>query len=234
MTGPAVLSMTITNTFNETRSNAQYIGDLNNYGTFEIALSGTLAARDKGDYYKFRVTTDNTYVRLAAINQADSSASSSSSSSASPSSLASLVGAGQLQYQVYNSTGRLIANSDPSSGAAYQAYQALTSAASLSLNTGTYTVKVSPGANAAPDTPYDYIFSMQASATPIPDNAPDASREEFQTTANPATTNTNPLGSSSGWLPTVMSPATTSLSMFDSLENYISSPGIGGTIDVSA
>jgi hypothetical protein len=103
----------------------------------------------------------------------------------------------------------------------------------VSLNIGTYTIKVSPGANATPNTAYDYIFSLQAAATPIPDNAADASREEFQTTANPATANTNPLGSTTGWLPTVMSPASTSLSMYQSLENYISSPGIGDAVDVS-
>lgn len=231
MTSPIVLSRTITNTYNETRAQAQYIGDLNNYGTFDIALTGTLAPRDKGDYYMFRVTSSNTYVRLAALGQNDSSASSSGSA---PTSLTSLISSGQLRYQLYSQTGQLIADSDSGAGQAYTAYQALTSGTNLELQAGYYTVKVSPGENATPQTSYGYLLSLQAGATPIANGDPDAAREEFQTTANPATGSSNPLSAGSGWLPSVLISSGTSANMFSTLQSYVSNPEIGGAVDVTA
>jgi hypothetical protein len=232
MTAPAILSRTLTNTFGETRADAQYIGDLNNFGTFDIALNGTLAKRDKGDFYSFRVTSSSADLRLATIDQASGSTSSSTSSTA-PSNLTDLISSGQLRYQLYTSTGKLIADSNPNAGDLHTAYQNLTNATNLSLNRGTYTIKVSPGNNAVANTAYDYIFSLQASGSPIPDNAPLTSREEFQTTAGPATTNTNPL-TSQGWLPTVLTPTNTASSMFSALGNYVTNPGTGGSINLLA
>lgn len=237
MTGPVVLSRTITNTFNETRSSAQYIGDLNNYGTFDIALTGTLAVRDKGDYYQFRVTSDSTYLRLAALGQTTSGSSSSSSAASSSSNgitgaLTSLISSGQLRIQLYSQTGQLVADSDSSAGSAYTAYQALTNG-NLQVNTGYYTVKVSPGENATPNTAYNYLFSIAAGATPVASNAAESAREEFQTTANPASSSTLSSSQTNGWLPSVLLPSNTSTAVFSSLENYVSNPEIGGSIDVA-
>jgi len=230
MTTPIVLARTITNTLGETRNDAQYIGDLNSYGSFDIALTGHLAARDKGDYYSFRVTTSNVYVRLAAVEQA-----SGSSSTGNPSSLTNLVNSGDLRYQLYTQTGKLIADSDPGAGDLYTAYQALTSATNMALTRGNYTVKVSPGQNAASNTAYDYILSLQSASTPIPDNAPSASTEEFQTTANAATQQTNPLATqTNGWLPTVLAPTSSTNSLFSALGNYVNVPRVGGVFDATA
>jgi hypothetical protein len=236
MTGPVVLSRTITNTFGEIRQDAQYIGDLNNTNTFNIALTGTLAPRDKGDFYSFRVTTSNTFVRLAAIQQADTSSTSGSSatSSTTPSSdLTDLVKTGVLRYQVYSQTGKVIADSNPNAGDAYTAYQSLTTGTNLSLGRGTYTVKVSPGDNADSHTTYDYLFNLEADATPIPDGAGVTSREEFQTTASAATNPTNPL-QTTGWLPTVITPTSTTTSLFSALNSLAANPSaLGGSIDVT-
>jgi len=237
MTGPVVLSRTITNTFGETRQDAQYIGDLNRTGTFDIALTGTLAPRDKGDFYSFRVTTSNTFVRLASLQQTDpsttSGASATSSTTTTPTDIADLVKSGVLRYQLYSQTGKVIADSDPNAGEAFTAYKDLTSATNLTLAHGTYTVKVSPGKNAVSKTTYDYLFSLQASGTPIANGAPVTSREEFQTTASAATNPTNPL-LTTGWLPTVLTPTSTTTSLFSALGNLIASPSpLGASIDVT-
>jgi hypothetical protein len=235
MTSPAVLSRTVTNTFNETRLDAQYIGDLNNYGTFDIALTGTLAFQDKGDYYDFRVTSNNTDLLMATLNQATGTSSTATTSTPASSTapattaqtgLTQLVSTGQLRYQLYTQTGQLIADSDPTAGQAYTAYQALTSGKNLSLNAGTYTIKVSPGPDAQPHTSYDYIFSIRAGSTPVSGNTPLTSREEFQTTANAATENLDDYGS--GWIQTVLSPSSASGSMFQTLDVY------DGGIDASS
>ncbi len=229
MTGPAVLTRTISNSFNETRLNAQYIGDLNNYGTFDIALSGTLAFQDKGDFYNFRVTSSNTSVLLTTLSQPTTSSSSTSSSPSStgsttapgtttPTDLTQLVTSGQLRYQLYTQTGQLIADSDPSAGQAYTAYQNLTTGKNLQLKAGTYTIKVSPGSNALSHTSYDYLFSLVAGSSPVAPSAPVTSREEFQTTATAATANIDAVGS--GWIQTVLSPTSASASMFQTLDIY--------------
>jgi hypothetical protein len=242
MTGPIALTRTISNSFDETRMNAQYIGDLNNYGTFDIALSGTLAFQDKGDYYNFRVTSSNTNILLTTVQQTASGKSGSSSSSSSgstsstgsntapattsPTSLTKLVNSGQLRYQLYTQTGQLIADSDPNAGQAYTAYQKLTSETNIVLNAGTYTIKVSPGPNALAHTSYDYLFSIRAGSNPVAPNAPITSREEFQTTATPATANLN--AATTGWIQTVLSPTSAAGSMFQTLDVYD-----GGASDVA-
>jgi hypothetical protein len=221
MTGPIVLQRTITNTFNETRLDAQYVGDLNNLGAFDIALTGSLVPRDKGDYYSFRVTTGDTNVLLTTVEQTGGSSSTNGSTSSTSKSqnLSALVANGQVRYQLLSQTGQVIADSDPSSGKAYAAFQAFTSGKNLPLPEGTYTVKVSPGPNAIPNTTYDYIFTLRAGRSPVSPSSPVTDSEEFQTTADAATANTDE-SVSGAWLPTVLSPSSTSTSLFDTLDVY--------------
>lgn len=236
MTGPVALTRTISNSFNETRMNAQYIGDLNNYGTFDIALSGTLAFQDKGDYYNFRVTSSDTNILLTTVQQAGASSSKSSDSSSTsstnsastgstpapattaPTSLTQLVTSGQLRYQLYTQTGQVIADSDPNAGNAFTAYKDLTSGKNLQLNAGTYTIKVSPGTDALAHTSYDYLFSIRAGSNPVSPSAPITSREEFQTTATAATAHIS--SGTTGWIQTVLSPNSAAGSMFQTLDVF--------------
>jgi hypothetical protein len=112
----------------------------------------------------------------------------------------------------------VIASSDPNSGAAYKAYQALTSGKNLELSPGSYTVEVSPGPYAQPDTSYVYLFSLRASTSPVSPTSPLTDSEEFQTTANAATQNIEDSGT--GWIPNVLTDASSTNSLFDTLDSY--------------
>lgn len=75
---------------------------------------------------------------------------------------------GAVHMQVYDSSGNLVADSDPSSGEAYLAYVKLdqTALAGADMNAGTYTIRLSYDANAAPDAKGDYSLFIELGSDP--------------------------------------------------------------------
>lgn len=241
----SVLTSTIQNTFGETRTDAQYIGDLNNRQTYRIDLTGSLVPRDKGDYYKFRVTANNTNIRLFSFEQTAGSGTTAANSSSTPQgtaanpldtgNLTSLVDQGQLRYQLYTQTGKLVADSSPGSGNLFHAYQNLTSSTNMQLSTGTYTIKVSPGPNANPHTTYEYLFTLRGDGSPITDTSTDATRRAFDTTATAASNKDTTVTLGSAGNATILSTnAGVSESLFTTLQNSASGQTSGSTINLLA
>jgi hypothetical protein len=138
-----------------TRRDATYVGDLDD-GYSMIDLNGHLPARDRGDFYRFRVTQRGG-LRI------DLTASLPGSTPDNPKPAPDRA----VRLQLLNLAGRVIADSDPTSGDAYAAYQKLTSDQNLELARGTYLVKRSRGEQGDSNQAYDFSLTMQAAQVPI-------------------------------------------------------------------
>jgi hypothetical protein len=155
MSNPVVLSRTATDVAYETRQQARYIGDLND-GTLRVDLSSALTKRDKEDFYRIRVTTSDTFVRLYAMERISQNGGESKD-----------IDPGQVRYQLLNSAGRILADSDPSAGEAYQRYQDLIGDNNLQLGRGSYILRVSRSATADSSANYAYDLTMRGNWQPL-------------------------------------------------------------------
>jgi hypothetical protein len=174
MSNPVVLSRTATDVPNETRQQARYIGDVND-GTLRVDLSSALTKRDKEDFYRIRVTTSDTFVRLYALERISQNGGESKD-----------IDPGQVRYQLLNSAGRVIADSDPSAGEAYKRYQDLIGDKNLQLGRGSYTLRVSRSATADASANYAYDLTIRGNWQPLKLGAADNSLRVYSTIETPA------------------------------------------------
>jgi hypothetical protein len=176
MTDQIVMTRTSTDVANERRADARYIGDIND-GTYRIDLSSALTKNDREDNYRFRVRTPDTFVRLFALEQDTKNGVAGDSAPD-----------GAVRYQLMNSAGRVIADSDHQAGDAFKQYQDLIGNNNLKLQQGTYNLRVTRGANGDSSKDYVYNLALRGNWQPLKDGAPDNSLRVFSTTESPAST----------------------------------------------
>jgi hypothetical protein len=174
MSTPLVLDRTTTDIAYETRHQARYIGDLND-GTLRVDLSSALTRRDKEDFYKIRVISSEAFVRLYALERISQNGGDSKD-----------IEPGQVRYQLMNSAGRVIADSEPSSGEAYQRYQDLIGDKNVKLTRGMYTLRVSRSSTADSSANYAYDLTIRGNWQPLKLGAPDNSLRVYSTIEKPA------------------------------------------------
>lgn len=198
MSNPVVLSRTAADVAFETRQQARYIGDLND-GTLRVDLSSALTRRDKEDFYRIRVTTSDTYVRLYALERISQNGGESKD-----------IEPGQVRYQLLNSAGRIIADSDPSAGEAYRRYQDLVGDNNLQLGRGSYILRVSRSDTADASANYAYDLTLRGNWQPLKLGAADNSLRVYSTVETPAPASSFQPSTGPG-LPTIFSVSASSI-----------------------
>jgi hypothetical protein len=210
-----VLSRNISVAPSLTRLDATYIGDLDD-GYSMIDLNGSLPARDRGQYYSFRMTR-------AGLFRLDLTAALPGSTDTDPKTPPDQA----MRVQLLNSAGRVLADSDPSAGDKYAAYQKLTSDTNLRLSRGTYTVRLLRGSAGDSATTYKYSLTMQAGGdTPIKFIGGGFTNRTYDNIMQPA----KPQVSSINTTSLISAAASATLGLFDNSAN----PGLGLFINTLA
>ncbi|HEY8105862.1 MAG TPA: hypothetical protein VIE46_07115 [Gemmatimonadales bacterium] len=208
-----VLSQNISVAPSQTRQNATYIGDLDD-GYSMIDVNGSLSARDRGQYYNFRMTRAGLY----RLSLTPAMPGSTDDDPKTPPDQA-------VRVQLMNSAGRVIADSDPTTGGKYAAYQKLTSDTNLQLSRGTYTVHIFRGSQGDSTQAYNYSLTMQAGGqtaiTAIGGGFTNRDYDNLMQPAAPQSTSTIDTQS------LVSAAASATLGLFDTSTN----PGLGLFID---
>jgi hypothetical protein len=174
MSDAVVLDRTTTDVPYETRSQARYIGDLND-GSLRVDLSSALTKRDKEDFYRIRVLTPDTFIRLYALERISQNGGDAKD-----------IDPGQVRYQLFTTAGRLLADSEPSAGEAYDNYQALIGDKNLKLNRGSYVLRVSRSSSGDASANYAYDLTIRGNWQPLKTGAADNSLRVYSTTEKPA------------------------------------------------
>jgi hypothetical protein len=157
----------------DTRLTARYIGDLDGGFSGLEVVSSLTGGGDQQDYFRFRATRTS-FVRFgaAAFEQ--------------PTNGDQLPAAAKtVRFQIYNQTGRLVADSDPNAGTAYDQYKKLTSDQNLSLTKGNYVVRVMRDTQSKANTTYNYTLTLKSDSLRITDDTTRHAARIFRTTERP-------------------------------------------------
>jgi hypothetical protein len=172
MTSPVFLLRYSQDLATDSRFVARYIGNLED-GRSNVSVNSSLTVGDQADYFRFNMTADG----LAKITTGEVVNSSSGTTEAAKD--------GTVRYQLLSPSGRVVADSDPNAGAAFESWQKFTGDANLQLAKGSYTLRVARGKESVNATTYIYSFTMKSGQTPITASSPETASREFLTTERP-------------------------------------------------
>lgn len=173
MAGVALLSRYSQDVVADGRAAARYIGNLEQ-GRSRVSVNSGLVAGDREDYFRFRMTAAG-FVRLRTGELVGDRGKG-----------VEVAKDGEVRYQLLSGSGRVIADSDNRSGAAYDQWLALTSDRNLNLARGSYTLRVARGTAAVERREYVYSFTLRSDQEPVTATSPDRASREFLTTERPA------------------------------------------------
>jgi hypothetical protein len=171
--GPVLLSRYTQDVGFDTRALARYIGNLEQ-GRSKVSVNSALSVGDRADHFRLRTTGDE-FVRVSTGELVGERGAG-----------IEVAEDGTVRYQLISATGRIIADSDPDSGAEFEAWQALASDENLELGKGWYVLRVSRGREALDPKEYVYSFTLRSGVEPVPAAGPDIASREFLTTERPA------------------------------------------------
>lgn len=157
----------------DSRIQARYIGNLEE-GRSNVSVNSALSVGDRADHFRFKVTSDQ-FVRISTGELIGSQGRG-----------VELAAEGTVRYQLLSASGQIRADSDPGTGAAYQAWQDLNSETNLKLAKGTYTLRVARGREAIASKEYVYSFTFRSNVEAIDNDQTDTASREFLTTERPA------------------------------------------------
>jgi hypothetical protein len=170
MTTPTVLLRYSQDIVNDTRIQARYIGNLEE-GRSKVSVNSTLAAStDRVDHFRVRMISDG-FVRIRTGELVGDRGEGTE-----------VAKDGTIRYQLLSASGRVIADSDPDAGAAFEAWEDLNSDTNLELGKGSYTLRVSRGKLSVDQQEYVYSFTFRSGETPVTDETPELASREFLTT----------------------------------------------------
>ncbi|MGE0441790.1 MAG: hypothetical protein AB7S39_14980 [Gemmatimonadales bacterium] len=158
----------------ELRGLARYIGSLDDEGRSKVSVNSSLSPNESEDYFRFQVKSDQ-FVR---IRTGELLGEDGAGNEAAPD--------GTVRYQLLTQTGRVVADSNPDSGEAYEAWVKLTSDSNLELSKGSYTIRVARERGAVRAQEYIYSFTFRSGTDPITGDTPELASREFLTTERPA------------------------------------------------
>jgi hypothetical protein len=170
---PVLLSRYTQDIASDSRIQARYVGNLEG-GRSRVSVNSALSKGDRDDYFRFRVTEAG-YVRLSTGELVGQNGTATG-----------VAPDGTVRYQILSSSGRVVADSDPKSGAAYAAYQKLTTGDSLQMSKGDYVIRVARDKQAINNQEYVYSFTFKSSPRPLGPDQDDQASREFLTTERPA------------------------------------------------
>ena len=173
MTSPVLLLRYSQDLATDSRLVARYIGNLED-GRSKVSVNSLLSVGDQADYFRFTMTADG----LAKITTGEVVNGTDGTTQAAKD--------GTVLYQLLSPSGRVIADSNPNAGAAYEAWQKFTGDANLQLGKGSYTLRVARGKDAVASTDYVYSFTMRSGQDPITADSAETASREFLTTERPA------------------------------------------------
>ena len=158
----------------DSRGLARYIGSLEE-GRSKVSVNSALSVGDRSDFFRFRNTADG-YVRIRTGELVGNDRNEGSE----------LAKDGTVHYQLLSQSGRVIADSNPETGSAYEAWQKLNSPDNLRLGKGSYTLQVSRGKEAINSKVYIYSLTLRSNVEPITNSSPESASREFLTSESPA------------------------------------------------
>jgi hypothetical protein len=157
----------------DSRALARYIGNLEE-GRSKVSVNSALSAGERDDYFRFRMAADG----FARIRTGELLGEEGQGVQVAPD--------GSVRYQLLSASGQVLADSDPESGAEYEAWLAFTSDRNLELSRGAYTIRVSRGQIAANQEEFVYSFTLRSGEEPVTGDTPETAFREFLTTERPA------------------------------------------------
>jgi len=172
-TAPTVLLRYTQDLGYDIRGLARYVGNLEE-GRSKISVNSALSVGDRVDHFRFRVTADQ-FVRIRTGELVEEKQDENV-----------LAKDGLVRYQLLSPSGQVIADSEPSSGAGYEAWQKLIGDENLKLGKGTYTLRVTRGPEAVNAKEYIYSLTLRSGVEPITNDTPELASREFLTTERPA------------------------------------------------
>jgi hypothetical protein len=161
---------------NETRLDARYVGNLD-VGRSSIGIRSALVKGDTEDNFRFRLLEEANLSLSAAVLQPAPPGSDTKQDPAPE---------GTVRIQLLGVGGRILADSDPRTGAAYTAYQKLSSEKNIKLSRGDYTVRITRGPKGNSQTDYTYLMSLRSGRQAVDPGSPDTSNRYFETIERPA------------------------------------------------
>lgn len=156
----------------DTRGLARFIGTLEE-GRSKVSVNSALSPNDRQDYFRFRMTAAG----FARIRTGELVGEEGRGNVVAKD--------GTVRYQLLTASGRVIADSDPSS-TTHQEWLDLSSDANLELSKGSYTLRVARGPESVDRKDYVYSFTLRSGREPVTDEARDLAVREFLTTERPA------------------------------------------------
>ena len=172
-TAPALLSRYSQDIGFDTRLQARYVGNLEE-GRSKVSVNSSLSTGDRWDHFRLQVTTDQ-FVRLVTGEVLGKDGEGSEAAET-----------GTVRYQLLSGSGRVVADSDPDSGAEYDAWRKLTSDANLELSRGSYTLRVARGPDAVSAQEYLYAVTFRSGVSAVTGDSEETAFREFLTTERPA------------------------------------------------
>ena len=156
----------------DTRLAARYIGNLEG-GRSNVSVNSALSVTDRVDHFRLKVTEDG-FVRIRTGELVGQDGTGNE-----------VVPNGTVRYQILSPSGDVIADSNPDAGAAFDAYQKLTSDENLQLGKGTYVIRVSRDKAAIDTKDYVYSFTFRSDSSPVREDDAGRAVREFLTTERP-------------------------------------------------
>lgn len=175
-TDPVLLSRFTQDLSNDFRGVGRYIGSLEQ-GRSKVSVNSTLSVGDRWDHFRFKVTgnTERLRIRTGELVGKDGEGKE-------------VANDGSVRYQLLTISGRVLADSNPNAGEAYDAWTKLTSDDNLALGKGSYTIRVSRDREAVNSKEYVYSFTLRSGDSPITNDTEESALREFLTTERPALT----------------------------------------------
>jgi hypothetical protein len=172
-TEPVLLSRYSQDLGNDIRGLARYIGNLEE-GRSKVSVNSALSVGDRWDHFRFQVNaTQLVRLRAGVLVGEDGEASEPADD-------------GAVRFQLLSVAGRVIADSDPESGAEYEEWQKLVSDENLQLSKGSYVIRVARGPESENTREYIYSFTLRSGISPITGDTEETAFREFLTTERPA------------------------------------------------
>ncbi|MBM4188139.1 MAG: hypothetical protein FJ206_12615 [Gemmatimonadetes bacterium] len=173
MTSPVLLSRFSQDLGFDTRGLARYVGNLEE-GRSKVSVNSSLSPGDRWDHFRFGVTAEQfVRVRTGELVGEDGAGNE-------------VAKAGTVRYQLLSASGQIIADSDPDSGGAHEAWQDLISDTNLRLVKGSYTLRVARDTEAVNNKDYVYSFTFRSGLAEITNDTEETAFREFLTTERPA------------------------------------------------
>ena len=169
MTSPVLLNRYSQDVGLDTRMLARYIGNLEE-GRSKVSVNTSMPVGDTADHFRFRLATSQ-MVRFQSgelVGEAGRGIEVAED--------------GSVRYQLLSASGRVLADSNPESGEAYESWVAFTGDENLELGRGAYTLRVSRGPESINNEEYVYSFTLRSGVDPITADSAELASREFLTT----------------------------------------------------